>query len=76
MKVSSPVGEFPFEPRRLRVHDGHLVLDASMGAWPATVVLEPGDVVRVVRLLPWPLLVLGAAAVIGILGRRTRTSGR
>ncbi len=76
MKVSSPVGEFPFEPRRLKLKDGHLVLEGSMGAWPAKVEMELGDLVRIARLVPWPVLAVGAVAVIGLLGRPRRRASR
>jgi hypothetical protein len=45
MKVSSPVGDFPFEPLRLKVGPGHLTLEGQVGAWPARVEFAPGDLV-------------------------------
>ena len=40
MKVSSPIGDFPFEARRLRFENGSIVIEGAMGAWPATVRME------------------------------------
>ncbi len=50
MKVSSPVGDFPFEPQRLRVGPGHLTLEGQVGAWPARVELEPRDLITLARI--------------------------
>ena len=50
MKVSSPVGEFPFELERLRRNGTHLSLEGRMGAWPARVEVSPEDGVRLVRV--------------------------
>lgn len=69
MKVSSPVGDFPFEARRLVLRDGRLVLEGSMGAWPAKVEMEPADVLHMARLVPWPVLAIAAVGLIGVLGR-------
>jgi hypothetical protein len=60
MKVSSPVGDFPFELQRVEVHDRKVVIRSRMGAWPSSVEVSPKDI--------WPLLkisvaVLGALAV-------------
>jgi len=53
MKVSSPVGEFPFEPTRIRIERGGIVVEGSMGAWPATVRVGPADLPRLVQVIPW-----------------------
>lgn len=58
MKVSSPIGDFPFEARRLRFKDGSLVVEGAMGAWPATVQVEPADLPMLLRLVPVPVLAL------------------
>lgn len=72
MKVSSPVGEFPFEPRRLRVEGSELVVEGAMGAWPAEVRVAPSDVPRLIRLVPSGWLVLGLTALATILFRAVR----
>ena len=56
MKVSSPVGDFPFEARRLRYEDRALVIEGSMGAWPAEIRVAGEDAPMLVRLVPWPIL--------------------
>jgi hypothetical protein len=74
VKVSSPVGEFPFELTSLSVRGGHVRLEGAMGAWPAHVEIGPGDALSLVRLLPRPALVAGgavaAALAIKTLSRR------
>jgi hypothetical protein len=61
MKVSSPVGDFPFQVTRLRVRSGGLHVEGSMGAWPSRVVIGPGDIPALARVAVVPL----AAAVAG-----------
>ncbi len=74
MKVSSPVGDFPFEARRLRADRGGLVVEGAMGAWPATIRVSPSDVPMLLRLLGRPLMVggalIGIATVVRGLARR------
>ena len=52
MKIQSPVGNFPFDIKRIRFHRRGLVVNASMGAWPATLDASYGDVLAIAgRLL-------------------------
>jgi hypothetical protein len=69
MKVSSPVGEFPFEPTRLELDDSGLVVHGLMGAWPATVRVERSDLPMLIRLIPPPALAI-LILVAGIVGWR------
>jgi hypothetical protein len=59
MKVSSPVGDLPFEVTRLRWKSGAFVLEGAMGAWPARIVIYPRDAPKLLRLVRWPLAALG-----------------
>ena len=73
MKVRSPVGEFPFETKRIRIRAGRIVLEGSMGAWPATVEIEPADLPRLVGVIPRPWLITAGVAAAGLLaGCRAR----
>lgn len=72
MRVSSPIGELPFEPVRLRYEDQTLVIEGAMGAWPARVVVEPGDIPGVLRLIPRPALAAAAALAVVSLIAATR----
>jgi hypothetical protein len=73
MKVSSPVGDFPFEPLQITLKPGHLTLEGQVGAWPARVEFEPKDVVTLARAAgPWwvVLPVLPLTAVVLLAGAR------
>ena len=78
MKVSSPIGELPFEPRKLTVRPGGVQIEGAMGAWPAHVEIDARDLHALARLLARPAAVTAAATVIvtGLAGlaarRRTR----
>jgi hypothetical protein len=73
MKVSSPIGELPFEPTALRMRRGRLEVEGLMGAWPAHVVIEPADLPSLFRLARRPAIV-GAAAILAVLAMRLRHS--
>jgi hypothetical protein len=77
MKVSSPVGDFPFAPDRVRVEGTRLTLEGKMGAWPARVEMEPADALRFARLLGPRLAapVIGALIVGAALRRRSNGAG-
>ena len=77
MKVSSPIGELPFEPRKLTVRPGGVQIEGAMGAWPAYVQIDARDLPALARLLARPAAVTAAAAVIvtglaSLAARRTR----
>jgi hypothetical protein len=76
VKVSSPIGELPFEPKRLRVSRGGLDIDGAMGAWPAHVHVDPSDLPALGRLLPLRALTFAAAAglLVALGGRRRHTT--
>jgi hypothetical protein len=61
VKVSSPIGELPFEPRKVSVKDGGIEIQGLMGAWPAHVHIGLDDLPALARLLARPA---AAAAVI------------
>jgi hypothetical protein len=76
MKVSSPVGDFPFEAKRLTVRNGRMVLEGAMGAWPARVELEPKDIIQLAQLVPWPVIAVAGVTLAGLVGRRRRSGTR
>ena len=63
MRVSSPIGELPFEPTRIHYRNRTVEVDGLMGAWPAQVVIEPQDLPSLARLLAGPLAVTAVAAL-------------
>jgi len=64
MKVSSPIGELPFEPRKLTMRPGGIQIEGAMGAWPAYVQIDARDLPALARLLARPAAVIAAATVI------------
>ena len=64
MKVSSPIGELPFEPRKLTVRPRGIQIEGAMGAWPAYVQIDARDLPALARLLARPAAVTAAATVI------------
>lgn len=70
MKVSSPVGDFPFTPESLRFEGGELVVEGAMGAWPAVIRVGRGDVPGILRLCPRPVLAISGAVLGLVLLRR------
>jgi hypothetical protein len=58
MKVSSPIGDLPFEAKRIRIKDRKVQIDGVMGAWPAKVVIAASDVPSILKLLARPLTIL------------------
>lgn len=63
MKVSSPIGELPFEPRKLTVGSGGIQIEGAMGAWPAHVRIDVRDLPALARLLARPAAVTVAATI-------------
>jgi hypothetical protein len=75
VKVSSPIGELPFEPRQMSVKDGGIEIQGLMGAWPAHVRIGVSDLPALARLLAKPAAVAAAAGLISVgLARFARSS--
>jgi len=73
MRVSSPIGELPFEPQRLALKDGGVEISGVMGAWPAHVRIDATDLPALARTVAKPAAALFAlTAVIFGLARRAR----
>ena len=75
MTVSSPIGELPFEPRKLTVSSGGIQIEGAMGAWPAHVQIGARDLPALTRLLAKPAAVT-AAATVAITGLASLASRR
>jgi hypothetical protein len=63
LKVSSPVGEFPFAVHRFGLRKGKLVMQGAMGAWPARVELSAGDLRVLAGVLRAPLAAIGLLVI-------------
>ncbi len=73
MRVSSPIGELPFDPTRLRVGRGGIEIDGLMGAWPAHVHVDYADAASLARLVPLRAAAgLAAGTCALVLARRLR----
>jgi hypothetical protein len=68
MRVTSPVGEFPFEMTRVTVNRGRVTVEGAMGAWPSRIELEPRDFVQPALLRA--LAPFGIALAIGAIAWR------
>ena len=73
MKVTSPIGELPFEPHRITVSRAGIDVEGSMGAWPTHVHIDPSDLPALARLLPLRALGLTVAGVLAVLAVRRRS---
>jgi hypothetical protein len=74
MRVSSPVGEFPFEPVTVLVRGDRLRIEGRVGGWPAHVEMEVGDLIRLARLAG-PRAALPVISMLSGRSRRQRTEG-
>ena len=68
MRVSSPIGDLPFEPRKLRLRNGGIQMEGVMGAWPAQVQIGLEDIPGILRLLAKPAGIAAAVltTVVGV----------
>ena len=73
MKVSSPIGDLPFEPRSMRFSRRGIELDGVMGAWPAKVEIDGSDIPALVRVTAKPLAFAAAAGLAAFILIRSRT---
>lgn len=67
MRISSPVGVYPFTPERLTLHWRGFRLEGAMGAWPATIESSYRDAAALIALVP---PIAGARRVFGGMIRR------
>jgi hypothetical protein len=63
MRVTSPIGDYPYEIRKIRARGGRLVVEGGLGMWDTTFEIEPGDWVALARRAAAPLA-LAAGAVL------------
>jgi hypothetical protein len=68
MKVTSPVGEFPYTFQRIRLEGAHLVAEGRMGTWPARIEVGLADIPVAVRI--GALTATAGALVATAVGRR------
>jgi hypothetical protein len=72
MKVTSPVGEYEYEIKRVRLEGGSLVVEGNLGVWETTMSIEPGDWLRLARRAAKPLALIAGSAGVVAAARRVR----
>ena len=71
MRVSSPIGDLPFEVEAVRIEGRELVVEGRLGAWGSRIHVGPEDVSTLARALRVPLAAVAAAGLAAFLvGRR------
>lgn len=71
MRVSSPIGDLPFEVEAVRLEGRELVVEGRLGAWESRIHVGPEDVPMLARALRVPLAAVAAAGLAAFLvGRR------
>jgi hypothetical protein len=74
MKVTSPVGEFPYTFERIRFEGSHLVAEGRMGTWPARIEVGVGDIPPAVRI--GAVAAAAGALLAAAVGRRRKLKHR
>jgi hypothetical protein len=69
VRVGTPLGEFPFEFRRVERRDGGIAVVGAMAGLESTVILGPEDLRAAARRLALPL---AATAALLVLARARR----
>jgi hypothetical protein len=64
MRIISPVGEYEYRVRGVRLERGRIEVAGSLGQWNTTTVIEPSDWLRLGRRAAPALAGLAALAVI------------
>jgi hypothetical protein len=71
VRVTSPIGDLPFEVTAVRREGRELVVEGSLGAWRSQIHVGAGDLPMIVRAVRGPLAVAGVAvAAAAVLRRR------
>ena len=72
MRVSSPIGDLPFEVEAVRLEGRELVVEGRLGAWESRIHIGPDDVPMLARALRVPLAAVAAAGLAAYLAGRRR----
>jgi hypothetical protein len=59
VKINSPIGEYDYRVERISVRDGRLEVLGRLGEWETTTILEPSDLLPLLRKVAWPLVLAG-----------------
>ncbi len=66
MRVASPIGDLPFEPRAVKIHKGRLVIEGGLGAWPAAVSMDLRDGLALLKCLPRSIIIFSLAFLVAL----------
>jgi hypothetical protein len=69
VKVTSPVGEYEYLVKRVRLDGGSVAIDGSLGVWETTMSIEPSDWLALARRAAAPVAVFAAVAALRRLRR-------
>lgn len=72
MKVSTPIGEYPFTLERVKLRRNKLVIHGRMGVWPADIEVGGSDVSR----FTWIGMGAAGALTTGLLAWRRKERDR
>ncbi len=72
MRVSSPIGDLPFEITAVRREGRGLVVEGRLGTWGSEIHMDASDVPMLARALRGPLIAGAALAATAIALRRRR----
>lgn len=70
MKISSPIGDYDYRIERVKLRRGRLEVLGRLGEWETTTILEPADVLNVLRKMAIPLILGGS--LLAVTRRRRR----
>jgi hypothetical protein len=70
MKVTSPIGEYDYEVKRIGFNAGRIEVVGSLGQWETTMAIEPSDWLALARRAAPALAVAGALLLAVRAGRR------
>jgi hypothetical protein len=72
VKVTSPVGDYEYEIKSVRLEGGSLVVEGNLGVWETTMSIEPADWARLARRSAKPLGLLAGGLAAVAAARRLR----
>ena len=72
MRVTSPVGEYEYRVKSVKLDGGRIVVAGSLGVWETTMVVEPSDLLALGRTAAGPAALLGSLALVASLRRWRR----
>ncbi len=60
VRISSPIGDYEYRVERAAVRGGRLEVHGRLGEWETTTILEPSDLLALLRKAALPLMSVAA----------------